>query len=137
MILLKRNFKLHRNFFYRKILHLTCPYYCRFGEKREESKKERTSEGSDEGRTHARRLCRLDTAIVVSASVNGSPDSFERVGRRFTTIGCSRKDGKSAQGDGGLSIRRWYQHVSIRVGAFLKDADIHNIYCTLKLKCKF
>lgn len=39
------------------------------------------------------------------ASFNGSPDSFEQAGRRFATIGCNGKDGKSAQGDGGLSIR--------------------------------
>lgn len=39
------------------------------------------------------------------ASFNGSPGSFEQVGRRFATIGCNEKDGKSAQGSGGLSIR--------------------------------
>jgi len=39
------------------------------------------------------------------ASFNGSPGSFEQVGRRKATAGCSEEDGKSAQGNGGLSIR--------------------------------
>ncbi|CAL1679882.1 unnamed protein product [Lasius platythorax] len=70
------------------------------------------------------------------ASVNGSPDSFERVGRRFTTIGCSGKDGKSAQGNGGLSIRDDDAGMYRSELALFEDAGIQNVYCTFKLKCK-
>lgn len=70
------------------------------------------------------------------ASVNGSPDSFERVGRRFTTIGCSGKDGKSAQGNGGLSIRNDDASMYRSELALFEDVSIHNVYCILKLKRK-
>lgn len=104
MILSKHNFKLYFSIEKSCILHVPIIVASERNEKK--SKKERTSGGSDKGRTHAKTAlsprygyCRL------FASVNGSPDSFEQVGRRFTTIGCSGKDGKSAQGDGGLPIQ--------------------------------
>lgn len=106
--------------------------------RRETRKKIRRNELVKEERVRER-LCRLDTAIVASLHrlmVLWIP--LSGFGRRFTTIGCSGKDGKSAQGDDGLPIRNDdASDVSIRVGAFLEDAGIHNIYCTLKLKCKF
>jgi len=88
-----------------KFSHLACSHYRRFEEKK--TRKKRTSEEKDdEERTRA-------IVFVASARPLSAPlhrlmvlwVPLSKLARRFATIGCSGKDGKSAQGDGGLSIR--------------------------------
>lgn len=72
------------------------------------------------------------------ASFNGSPGSFERVGR-FATIGCSGKDGKSAQGNGAVCRSGTTMPACIdQDPALFEDTgSLHaraRIYSTLKFK---